>query len=162
NDVKLPFERAHVAAGATRGHSAAGRSFHPKNMRAGDHASAEGKTIAGIKDQAQEALLAYHWPGDIHEIENVIERNVILTESGDKIDWPFANYGPPFAPAAVAAPAAEARVISESNIALEVISGAIRIRDIEAKVIELAVKRSNGNLSEAARLIGISRRQLAY
>jgi DNA-binding NtrC family response regulator len=49
-----------------------------------------------------------------------------------------------------------------SDIAHKVISGAIAIRDIEAKVIELAVERSNGNLSEAARLIGISRRQLAY
>jgi ActR/RegA family two-component response regulator len=63
----------------------------------------------------------------------------------------------PAPPAAVA----EATQISESDIARKVISGTIAIRDIEAKVIELAVERSNGNLSESARLIGISRRQLA-
>ena len=37
----------------------------------------EGKTIAGMTDLAQEALLAYHWPGNIRELENVMERSVI-------------------------------------------------------------------------------------
>ena len=41
----------------------------------------EGKAIAGMTDRAQEALLAYRWPGNIRELENVIERSVILTES---------------------------------------------------------------------------------
>ena len=122
----------------------------------------EGKAIAGMTDQAQEALLAYHWPGNIRELENVIERSVILTESGNKIDLPFVKDGPSFTPAALPAAVAEATQISESDIARKVISGTIAIRDIEAQVIELAVERSNGNLSEAARLIGISRRQLAY
>lgn len=70
--------------------------------------------------------------------------------------------GPSFTPAALPAAVAEATQISESDIAREVISGTIAIREIEAKVIQLAVERSNGNLSEAARLIGMSRRQLAY
>jgi two-component system response regulator HydG len=122
----------------------------------------EGKTIAGMTDRAQEQLLGYHWPGNIRELENVIERSVILTESGDKIDLPFANYGPSFAPATIPTRTAELTQISESDVAHKVIGGAFSIRDIEAKVIELAVERSNGNLSEAARLVGISRRQLAY
>jgi DNA-binding NtrC family response regulator len=119
----------------------------------------EGKTISGMTDQAQAALLAYHWPGNIRELENVLERSVILTEFGDKIDLPFANYGSWFATPTVAP---ESGQISESNVALAIISGTIAVQDIEAKVIELAVERSNGNLSEAARLVGLSRRQLAY
>jgi DNA-binding NtrC family response regulator len=115
-----------------------------------------------LTDQAQAALLAYSWPGNIRELENVIERSVILTESGNIIDLPFVKDGPSFAPAALPAAAGEAKLISEDDIARMIISGAIAIRDIEAKVIELAVERSNGNLSEAARLVGISRRQLAY
>ena len=122
----------------------------------------EGKAIASMTDRAQEALLAYRWPGNIRELENVIERNVILTESGNKIDLPFVKDGPSLTPAALPAAVAEATQISESDIARKVISGAIAIREIEAKVIELAAERSDGNLSEAARLIGISRRQLAY
>jgi two-component system, NtrC family, response regulator HydG len=122
----------------------------------------EGKTISGLTDQAQEALLAYHWPGNIRELENVIERSVILTESHDKIDFPFVNDGPSFSPAIIPTRTADVTQISESEVAHKVIGGAFSIQDIEAKVIELAVERSNGNLSEAARLVGISRRQLAY
>jgi two-component system, NtrC family, response regulator HydG len=120
----------------------------------------EGKTVAGMTDQAQEQLLAYHWPGNIRELENVMERSVILTKSGDDIDLPFANYGSSFAPAL--APALSAGSTAIDEIAGKVIGGGISIRDIEAKVLELAVERCNGNLSEAARLMGISRRQLAY
>jgi two-component system, NtrC family, response regulator HydG len=123
----------------------------------------EGKAITGMTDEAQETLLAYDWPGNIRELENVIERSVILTESGNKIDLPFMKEAPSFAaPASPAAIAEEAKQISETDIARKVIGGAIAIGDIEAKVIEIALERSDGNLSKAARLIGMSRRQLAY
>jgi two-component system response regulator HydG len=122
----------------------------------------EGRAISGMADQAPEALLAYRWPGNIRELENVVERSLILTESGGKIDFPFLKDGPSFAPAIQPNAVAETAQSAESDIARKVISGAITIRDIEARVIELAVERSNGNLSEASRLIGISRRQLAY
>jgi two-component system response regulator HydG len=122
----------------------------------------EGKAITGITDLAKEMLLAYSWPGNIRELENVIERSVILAESGSEIDLPFMKDGPFLAPASPASATPETKQISETDIAHKVITGAIAIRDIEAKVIEIAVERSNGNLSEAARMIGISRRQLAY
>ena len=122
----------------------------------------EGKAITGMTDQAKEMLLAYSWPGNIRELENVIERSVILAESGSEIDLPFMKDGPFLAPASPASATPETEQISETDIAHKVITGAIAIRDIEAKVIEIAVERSNGNLSEAARMIGISRRQLAY
>jgi two-component system, NtrC family, response regulator HydG len=122
----------------------------------------EGKAISGMTDRAQKALLDYHWPGNIRELENVIERSYILAESGSRIDSPFVKDGPSFASAAPQNPAPDALQISEKDIASKIVSGAIAIRDIEAKVIELAVERSNGNLSNAARLIGMSRRQLAY
>ena len=122
----------------------------------------EGKAITGMTDQAKEMLLAYSWPGNIRELENVIERSVILAEFGSEIDLPFMKDGPFLAPASPASATPETEQISETDIARKVITGAIAIRDIEAKVIEIAVERSNGNLSEAARMIGISRRQLAY
>ena len=54
----------------------------------------EGKAITGMTDQAKEMLLAYAWPGNIRELENVIERSVILAESGNEIDLPFMKDGP--------------------------------------------------------------------
>ncbi len=40
------------------------------------------KTVQGVSDKAMEALLAYHWPGNIRELENVIERSVLFCEDG--------------------------------------------------------------------------------
>ncbi len=48
---------------------------------ANDHA---GKGVSQIDDRAMEALLRYPWPGNIRELENVIERAVVLAE-GDKV-----------------------------------------------------------------------------
>ena len=56
----------------------------------------------------------------------------------------------------------EVSKITETEIAHQVLDSALAIRDLEARIIEVAVERSHGNLSEAARLIGMSRRQLAY
>ena len=49
-----------------------------------------GKSISRIEDEALEVLGAYHWPGNIRQLENAIERAVVLAE-GDTIgrsDWP--------------------------------------------------------------------------
>jgi transcriptional regulator with GAF, ATPase, and Fis domain len=43
-----------------------------------------GRTISGTTEEAEEALLAYSWPGNIRELRNVIERSFIL-ESGNII-----------------------------------------------------------------------------
>ncbi|GAB4212350.1 MAG: sigma-54 dependent transcriptional regulator [Sandaracinaceae bacterium] len=44
------------------------------------------KNVQGVSDKAMEVLLAYHWPGNIRELENVIERSVLFCEDGAKID----------------------------------------------------------------------------
>src|SRR6201996_1359300 len=38
-----------------------------------------GKTVRGISAQVMENMKQYHWPGNIRELENLIERNVLLT-----------------------------------------------------------------------------------
>src|SRR5690606_19844703 len=44
------------------------------------------KELTGFDSQALQAIMAYHWPGNIRELENVIERAVTL-ESGNQIEF---------------------------------------------------------------------------
>jgi len=46
----------------------------------GQHARRIGKTVTHLDDDAVEALVAFDWPGNIRELENVIERAVVLAE----------------------------------------------------------------------------------
>ena len=39
-----------------------------------------GKRITGLSDRAERKLMAYHWPGNIRELENIIERSVLLAK----------------------------------------------------------------------------------
>ena len=45
------------------------------------YAKKEGKTINGFSDTANEAMLSYSWPGNIRELENIVERTVLLSNS---------------------------------------------------------------------------------
>ena len=48
------------------------------------HATAIGKVVTGVTDEAREKLLAYSWPGNVREVSNVIERAIVLS-SGPNI-----------------------------------------------------------------------------
>ena len=44
------------------------------------------KNVVGVSDKAMEALVSYHWPGNIRELENVIERSVLFCEDGARVE----------------------------------------------------------------------------
>ena len=75
----------------------------------------EGKPEAGVTDEAKGLLLAYNWPGNIRELENVIERSVILSGPGNTIDLSFMSDGSFLGPKP--RPTASSGKITESEIA---------------------------------------------
>ncbi|MBX3263175.1 MAG: sigma 54-interacting transcriptional regulator, partial [Labilithrix sp.] len=133
-----------------------------------------GKRVAGIAAPAMRMLLEYDYPGNVRELENMIERAVLLCEDGGAI-----------APAHLAAPGvrmacaalgldlagglsagaedAEAEPRPERReLAERVLDASMTFADLERALLEAAVARADGNLSLAARLVGMSRPQLAY
>jgi len=131
------------------------------------HCAIHGKRLKGFTDKAKRALMTYAWPGNIRELQNMIERGVILAPSGTRIEVQHMfsgfdereslefsldahgdiNAGPP-----------------ECGKALceLVLSGVMTLDQVEAMLLETAVDKAQGNLSSAARMLGVTRPQLAY
>lgn len=98
------------------------------------------KDIKGLQKDAQKKLLQYSWPGNVRELQHTIERAVILSDSS---------------------------FIRAENFLLQPIitkkkneHETLNLEEIEKEVIEKAMRRCNGNISQAAELLGISRYSL--
>jgi PAS domain S-box-containing protein len=98
-----------------------------------------GKPIGGLTPEAMTALLDYDWPGNVRELRNAIEYAFVLCPGG----WIEAAHLPPRITQGAPAPAGAARR-----------SGARG--DGRARVLQ-ALREAEGNQSEAARLLGVSR-----
>jgi DNA-binding NtrC family response regulator len=123
------------------------------------------KRIPGISDQALQALHEYDWPGNVREMENLIERGVILAVQGDHIqvedlfpNHPLATQSVIDRQGRLSAPTSAA----DHALCERILSSGIALETLESQILEQAVRKSNGNLSKAARLLGLTRPQLAY
>jgi transcriptional regulator with GAF, ATPase, and Fis domain len=77
------------------------------------HARKLGKRIRGVSPRAMEALLAYPWPGNIRELQNLVERAVILAR-GEVLELADFELPGPSVPRSAAEPADERRSIEEA------------------------------------------------
>ncbi len=111
------------------------------------YAAANGKTIRGLTREARDALLKYEYPGNIRELENLVERAVVLTRSDvlDLDDLPVAL--PEAAPTAT--PSTPGSLTAE-------------LEALERRMIEDALARADGVQTRAAELLGIGERALRY
>ena len=111
------------------------------------------KKIAGIEDDALEALGAYHWPGNIRELENVIER-CLLFAAGPLIrqrELPPDIAAPAGAPPRPADPAVETSLKEIVRAETE---------KLEREMIRRALDETDWNVTRAARRLKISRKSL--
>jgi DNA-binding NtrC family response regulator len=112
-----------------------------------------GRRAPILTESAADLLMSYSWPGNARELRNVVERAMILSP-GDSLsgfDLPPAG---PLRPAAGAAAESDGR------------TGDATLRDVlaesERRAVVEALRRSRGVRKEAARLLGIDQRNLAY
>jgi DNA-binding NtrC family response regulator len=107
------------------------------------------RKIRGIEAQAMRTLTRYHWPGNIRELENTMERAVLLSE-GDMITSEDLNLF--FAH--------ESTLGEEERLKLP--NAGIRLEDAERELILQALERCGWVQKDAARLLGVSSRALNY
>jgi two-component system response regulator AtoC len=107
--------------------------------------------VDSVEPDAMEVLLAYSWPGNIRELENVIERALVLTE--DEV-ISLADL-----PESVRRPAPEGHGLSVEGDDLSVKRHGARL---ERHLIERALDRTGGNKTQAAELLELSPRALRY
>lgn len=107
----------------------------------------EGKQIAGITKDAMDLLLKYAYPGNIRELENIIERAVVFTDSSSLTsdDLP------------VFLREEREEVLSDVGLTLRE-----RVERIEKLEIKKALRESGGVKSRAARALGVTERILSY
>ncbi len=130
------------------------------------------KATMGFTSRALAALQAYDWPGNIRELENTIERGVILTESKHSIsesDLFHAN-----------SPLDDAnqQQLNQKNGCLEsvktgdlnevdqlaqsALENNISLNELEAAILKAAMDKNDNNVSQAARSLGLTRPAMAY
>jgi DNA-binding NtrC family response regulator len=114
---------------------------------------ANDKPLLDLAPDAMSALLAYNWPGNVRELRTAIEHGVVMA-TGAKItlrDLPSA--------VRQAAGHALPRGISSAKAFSEK-SSPLDLRETEKKLILQALTTTNGNVTAAAKKLGISRRTL--
>lgn len=104
------------------------------------HAHRYGKPVDGFAPEALEALLRHTWPGNVRELDHVIERAVLLA-GGSVLQE------------------AELGLVEPRGDASARLEG-MTLDDAERYLIQRALSRTQGNVSEAARALGLSRSAL--
>lgn len=150
-------------------------------------AERHGRQVTGFTERAISSMLGYNWPGNIREMQNMIERAVILAPENGAVDIGhiFSNsektketiFGLGNGGTLTSSSELESTNTFEgedrtrervSKKVSALLDGKCDLNDptsldeIETALITSAVNRAGGNLSAAARMLGITRPQLAY
>jgi len=131
------------------------------------------KAVAGFTQRATHAMRNHDWPGNVRQLENAIERAVILTPSDEEIDLAelFPEMLAPMSETldesgllprldakqpsdhAKSAPQQLFELLEQQGQSLEM---------LEAETMAYALQRTRGNVAAAARSLGMTRAQLSY
>ena len=97
------------------------------------------KSIKGVTEKTRKALIEYNWPGNIRELENVIERAVVLTENDYIKPEDLSYYGLKI----------QGNVYQDQSL-----------KEVEKQHIQDTLQRNNWHMKRAAEVLGIDRKTL--
>jgi len=110
------------------------------------YAEKNDRTIKRLSTPAIDMLMNYHWPGNVRELENCIERAVLLCETGVLHSYHL----PP------------TLQTGEQSNTLPAASLEEAVDALEQEMLSDALKNTRGNISNAAKMVGITVRKFAY
>jgi two-component system, NtrC family, response regulator AtoC len=110
------------------------------------------RNIEGISEASLNLLLQHDWPGNVRELRNAIERAMILEES--------ALITPPSLPISISRP--EPGSAAAQPVSMEIPGDGLSLEDNERSLLAKALEKTNGNQTQAARLLRITRDTLRY
>ena len=111
------------------------------------------RNIEGVSDSAAKLLMYHDWPGNVRELRNAIERAMILEES--------SLITTPSLPIAISRPDGDApHEMAEAAAAMPV--DGMSLEDNERSLLVRALEKTNGNQTQAARLLRVTRDTLRY
>ena len=105
------------------------------------------KTVRGIAPEAMKLMLDYNWPGNVRELRTAMEHAVVLTRGETILGRDL--------PVNLRSGQSES-LTADGDVAL----GDLTVKEAEKQLIIKALKENNGNRSEAARKLGMSRRTM--
>ena len=106
-----------------------------------------GRLAPSLTDAAIKKLVEYHWPGNVRELQNVIERSLVLC-TGDTLDEDDIKL--------------ETAPRPRAQTGEHLLPDGMTLDEYEQSIIREALQRAEGNKSQAARLLGLTRNALRY
>ncbi len=105
-----------------------------------------GKRVKEVAPEAMKLLEEYRWPGNVRELRNIIERSVLLADG--------SVLKPEMLPPQVAGRATPGEPVVELG------PEGLDFEELEQQLLQAALRRAEGNRTEAGRLLGMSRHQV--
>ena len=138
-----------------------------------------GRSVKGFTPRAVRVLLSYQYPGNIRELQNLVERGVIAVDDNGLVDLIHIFHNEEVSLDTIYSLGSEGELTTqaaetdageknEKTAYLDLLTGKdeqrppLTLEMLEMRVIEEAVAHTKGNLARAARMLGLTRAQLAY
>ena len=110
------------------------------------------KEVTGVSPEFLRELTEYHWPGNIRELKNTIERVMILStgEVLDSADLPIDLFDEP------------KKELESDDDSFRLPARGVKLESVERSLLKQALERTRYNQTKAAKLLGLNRDQIRY